>query len=602
MNISPIGSRRQQGGFSLIDVLLALGVVILISGITLTGIRRTNESNQAKAVGEQIKMEGTALNTYLSLRYDTLVDHVPGTDDIAGVGTPDDPGPRTCVCTVGTGACADPGNIKMCTITAETLRRNGLLPSNYSGVNAFGSTSNYRIRVQPQGGSVHIVDGMVWTNDPYTMEGEIRYDLLGQAMMVAGADSGMTRSVANNVEGFNGAWTENQMGVNQLGVLAYRAGYNTFGYAAYLRLSGGEMLGPIDMGGERIFNASDIKAQNLAADRLYVQRGSNAIIFTDPANMDIVNDSGITGVAAADPRIESNATGNLVLRADQPIQFLQSTTGSRANVEVGDMNATGVVDAQGLRMGATAPAPATYGISAQGNIVTSQDVIASSVQAGSGAGNVYASLHGGGSGGSIYFNANSAGDGGTVRMGYDNANNRLTTVVPDFAIHGNLNVHPNSGTGGNITATGTVRSGTDTGGITIDGTATATLGAACNANTGTIRRTTAGDIVACVNDSGGTSRWRSATTSTSTVRRVDGAQTCTGVGNADGNGVTISCAAGETAISGGYRYASGAKRAAPQSSYRVNPTSWYVQAGPTWAYTGTETQQTCWDTYVICTQ
>lgn len=600
-------TKRHQGGFSLIDVLLALGVAIIISGVGLDLIRRDNESNQAKAVGEQIKSVGTALNTYVSLRYDTLVAAVPGADDVGSPGTAADPGPRSCVCTVGTGACAATGDIKICTISSETLRRNGLLPSNFSGINAFGSAYEYRIRVQPQGGSTVIVDGMVWTDDAYTMEGEERYDLLGQAMMVAGADSGMTRSSLTNVEGFNGAWSESGIGVNRLGILAYRVGYNSFGYAAYLRLSGGEMLGDIDMGDEQIFNANTVKSQNLAARNIYARNGNSAIVFTDA--VDLTDDSTIPAAANTDPRI-GTAGGGLVMRSDSPIVMETSAPGGRAAVQMGALTAdsgtvTGALTANSLTMGSAPVAPAGS-ISAQGTIVTTNMIRGSNVVAGTGTGNIYSAMSNDANGGGIYFNAAPNGSGGTIGFKLDSSTSTISMGTVNLELTGNLRAaQVTASSGGVITADRQLAVGGNA--IVIDGTITPSLGTTCSggaAMVGRIAQATQGSLAQCVAENLGAGtvyNWRSmANNAGAIVTQYSAGTTCTGAGALPGTPLVATCPSGGVAISGGYRYASGAMRAAPQESVRSGSTGWSITPGPTQAYTGVETIPTCWNAFVVC--
>lgn len=606
--------KRNQGGFSLIDVLLALGVVILISGITLTGIRRTNESNQAKAVGEQIKSVGAGLNTYVSLRYDTLVTAIPGTDDIGTPGTAADPGPRSCVCAVGSGACATPGNVKICTITSETLRRNGLLPSNFSGVNAFGSTYEYRIRIQPQGGGTSLVDGLVWTRDAYTMEGEIRYDLLGQAMMVAGADSAMTRSVASTLEGFNGAWTEigtnaGGINVNRLGVLGFRVGYNTFGYAAYLRLSGGEMLGDIDMGNNNIFNIETLKAQDVAADRLNVRTGDSGIVFRNDFNRN--NANGMPTLAADAPRIGS--TGNtLVLRSNAPVRFEGVTTGAMGTVQMGRLesetgNVTGTLDANNIRVGgATAVSPG--GISSQGTIVSASNVRGNMVVAGSVAGtNNYAAMANSAQGGAIYFNTNINGGGGTRGFSFNNADSTIYSSGGNFTVSGgDVRAAIAGGTGGRIRGERSVVAGAGTGDsalVTLDGTVRSVGSACASTQVGTIANG-GGVLVQCTAQNFGTLSyaWRTISNSTNSISTIYGGNACTGAGGAEGATASATCPANGVALSGGYIYVSGAPRRSPLTSERVGANSWRLRPGPTIAYTGdtTTTQGTCWQAFVVC--
>lgn len=266
-----LSSRRQQSGFGLLEVLLAVGLTLLIGALSIDAIRTSGENHQAEAAGEQLKGVGQALNTYVAMRYDKIVTltniggscpDINNTTDITMQGDGNDPGPRCC-----TGSATDPDGA-LCTINSDTLRRNGLLPNSFSGYNSYGARYQYRIRVVANAPN-YIVDGIVFTDQPYVTTGTApRYDLLGTAMQIAGADSGMTRSVATRVEGLNGAWSETKYpDINKLGLLAYRVGYGTSGYAAYLRLDGSTaMTGDLQLGADtntrhNITNVADINAK-----------------------------------------------------------------------------------------------------------------------------------------------------------------------------------------------------------------------------------------------------------------------------------------------------------------------------------------------------
>lgn len=569
---------RQQAGFSLIDVLLALGVVILISGITLTGVRRTNESNQAKAVGEQIKMVGSAMNTYISLRYDVIVGHQPGVDDIGNPGTAADPGPRSCVWT------NSPANtVKLCTINSETLRRNGLLPSSFSGYNAFGSTYQMRIRVDTTGAGPAQMEGLAWTDEAYMMDGEIRYDLLGQAMLVAGADSGMTRSTPDRVEGFNGAWAEENMGVSELGVLAHRSGYSTFGYAGYLRTSGtgtGSMLGDINMGNHSIYNIEAVKATNIATENLRLKKDNASIVFSDPGAFDVTDGAPIATAAATDPSIGTQGLG-LILRSDTPVLIRGASTGVSGDMDLRELTAAEITNSGHYN--------GQGNINAQGTITSQNQIRGSQLIAGAGGatGNTYMF---GGTNGGIFFNSNMTGSGVQSGIQLTAATNTLTLTNS-----ANLYTQGDIRSGGDITADDRVVVGGSE--IILDSTINPTIGAVCAvANDSTIVQSNSGELVQCISD--GTSyRWRTMGTS---IIQVAGGNTTTGAGAAMGNVAYANCPSGYSIVTGGYSFASGSPRGTAAINTRHDINTWRVQAGPTAAYLGTESTPTTFNTYAIC--
>jgi len=184
----------RQSGFSLLEVLLAVTVAIALGSMQLSQIRRDTEDAQGRAVGDQLRIVGSALNTYIAMQYGYLITG----SSVSGAGTADDPGERTCT-PVGTGFD--------CTISRQALIGLGLVPPSFSGQNAYGSEYEYYIQVRGSAPNWQ-VSGIVRTEDPYVVGGMVRYDLIGTAMYAAGADSGVVRSDVNIINGLNGTWTD----------------------------------------------------------------------------------------------------------------------------------------------------------------------------------------------------------------------------------------------------------------------------------------------------------------------------------------------------------------------------------------------------------
>lgn len=230
-------------GFSLLELVLVLGVGSAMALIRFQDMKNEQESIIAKAVGQQIKQMGDAVNGYINIRYDKLSTLTSSSSQSS------DPGPRTC-------------DSSGCEITYQTLVNEGLLPASYTGVNAQKST--YRIFLK-RSGTVpnYIINGLITTTMPWLEGSHFRYDLLGKAMQEAGIDSGMTQS-ATSVSGFQDAWKETSSDfsyINSSGLLAYRVGYASSMYSVYLRRDGTlPMTGTLNMGGNDINNAKDLTA------------------------------------------------------------------------------------------------------------------------------------------------------------------------------------------------------------------------------------------------------------------------------------------------------------------------------------------------------
>ena len=240
---------KLKKGFSLLELTLVLGIGVAVAFIKFQDMKNEQENINADIAGKEIQRIGSAVNNYISLRYDKL----STLSNAAGNGT--DPGPRTCS-----------GSI--CTITYQTLINEGILPSGYVPKNSFSSTE-YTIQLKRSGTSPnYVIDGVVLTNAAWVEGGRVRYDLLGKAMQSAGIDSATTKTTSQ-MNGFGGTWTLQQSdfsAINKQGLLGFRVGYNASLYSAYLRRDGTlPMTGNLDMGNQDIKNAKDITAAGNAS-------------------------------------------------------------------------------------------------------------------------------------------------------------------------------------------------------------------------------------------------------------------------------------------------------------------------------------------------
>ncbi|EPY6912129.1 shufflon system plasmid conjugative transfer pilus tip adhesin PilV [Klebsiella variicola] len=234
---------KTKKGFSLLELILVLGVGTMVAFMKFQDMRNEQESVLATAVGQQMKQIGEAVNGYINIRYDKL----STLSNAAGTGT--DPGPRTCSGSV-------------CEINYQTLINEGLLPSTFIGVNA--NKSPYKIILKRDGISPnYVINGLITTSNTWSEGGKTRFDLLGKAMQTAGIDSGMTSS-SSTASGYGGQWTEissNFKNITTAGQLSFRVGFNSALYSVYLRRDGTlPMTGDLNMGGNNISNAKNITA------------------------------------------------------------------------------------------------------------------------------------------------------------------------------------------------------------------------------------------------------------------------------------------------------------------------------------------------------
>lgn len=268
-------------GFTLIELILALGIGTAISFIKFQDMKTEQENIIAQAVGTQIKQMGEAVNRYISIHYDKLSTLSSSSSQSS------DPGPRAC-------------SANGCEITVQTLINEGLLPPSYTGINSY--KSSYKILLKRSGIVPNfVINGLITTTAPWMEGNNTRYDLLGKAMQAAGIDSGMTQS-ATLASGYSGSWSEKSSSFNNItkpGQLAYRAGYNSSLYSVYLRRDGTlPMTGDLNMGGRSINNAQDITAAGTI----------NAGILHSTGSTTVGTDLNVGGNAQVNGIINSNNT------------------------------------------------------------------------------------------------------------------------------------------------------------------------------------------------------------------------------------------------------------------------------------------------------
>jgi len=235
--------KKVSKGFTLVETSFVLAVSVVIGFMAFSQMLKQQEVNKAEYAGLQIKQIGEAANAYISNHYDTL------SILSSSSGTSLDVGSRNCDVATNT-----------CIITISTLINEGLLPQTFSGKNVYGQ--GYNIVLKRSGTAPYYkVNGLLTTNSSLSISGNIRYDLLGQAMQKAGINSGMTLNSSSKLSGFNGSWSvtsTDYSNVDKLGLLGYQLGYGTYNYSVFLRRDGTlPMTGTLNMGSNSINNVVD---------------------------------------------------------------------------------------------------------------------------------------------------------------------------------------------------------------------------------------------------------------------------------------------------------------------------------------------------------
>jgi type II secretory pathway pseudopilin PulG len=227
--------KKNSKGFSLVELILVLGLSSLIFLGVLSMEKRRTEKLKAESAGQQIEEVGKALSSYIANQRAILSSNIASNTTI------------TLPLTVLQG------------VTSGVYPGKQYLPTSFNSQNAFGT--GYRLQIRNNGGDA--LTGIVITDAAVVDEtGSIRYDWLGYAARVAGAQSGMSFFTGSQVTGLNAGWTipnTQFTSITTAGQLAYRSQYQGNFDDIYLRRDGlYPMTGDLNMGNHNIRDATDI--------------------------------------------------------------------------------------------------------------------------------------------------------------------------------------------------------------------------------------------------------------------------------------------------------------------------------------------------------
>ena len=227
--------RKNNKGFSLVELILVLGLSSLIFIGVLSIEKKRTETLKSEAVGQQMKEVGEAFSNYVSDQRSVFLNNIPVNTSI---------------------------NFPLSVlqgVTSGVYIGKQYLPASFNTLNAFGT--GYMLQVRNNGGSS--ITGLLITDAPVIDEsGSVRYDWLGYAARVAGAQSGMSFFSPTQVTGLNAGWSlpsSEYSTINAAGKLAYRTQSTGNNDDTYLRRDGlYPMTGNLNMGNNNIRDATDI--------------------------------------------------------------------------------------------------------------------------------------------------------------------------------------------------------------------------------------------------------------------------------------------------------------------------------------------------------
>lgn len=283
-------------GFSLIELLLVLGITSLAFIGILNYEKKKAEIEDATNYGAKYVEIGTALSNYIGRNSGPI---------------------KTILVAAGQESVA----LNITLLTQAAGNTSGypnlpLLPATYNNAGPFGSTIQIYLRRETVG-TGDVIRGLVISNGPITdATGTVRNDYNGAMVKKMGPQGGMIFPVANTMSGLTGSWTltnANFTQITNVGKVAYRVQFQGNGLddALYLKLDGSStMVGDLNMGNFSLTNATDITYNGW----LY---GNNAY-FNNVISGNITNSGNIATRTIVGDTTPSHAVEALVVGVAEP--------------------------------------------------------------------------------------------------------------------------------------------------------------------------------------------------------------------------------------------------------------------------------------------
>lgn len=229
---------KKKKGFSLIEILLVLGIMLVMFTYKTKEIQQEQLENTAKIVAKQIKEVGDATNAYLVMKYGDIT-------NLKGDGLD---------CNTSTGTCD---------LSFSTLKSLNLLPPNFSEKSIFGSP--YEIEIKRQGTSPsYMLNGIVIVKGVKNVGVDYTIQILTRTLRYLGVDGGIILD-NGKMQGLSNNWyatsSDYPLLKEKTNYIGTAVGSMSGAYYAYLRRDGTlPMTGSLDMGGQDIKNANTIVA------------------------------------------------------------------------------------------------------------------------------------------------------------------------------------------------------------------------------------------------------------------------------------------------------------------------------------------------------
>ena len=279
---------RKMKGFTLIEILLVIGVVMLMSIIKIRDINQENQNLQAKLIAGQLQTVAEATNAFLVLKYNEL-----STLSSSGV------------------SCNTAANT--CDITLQNLNDNALLPPNFSKTTVLGNP--YEIQLKRTGTAPnYMISGLVLTKGNNYTENTASLVFLGKILRDIGRDGGINKDTGKIIGTSNG-WSADStlfpILSNKINYIGSAVGTLSGAYYVYLRRDGSlPMTGDLNMDGHNIKNVNNLTATGEINTQGNIIASGNANIS---GNLSVGTNANVTGNIVAGKEVSAkNGYGDTI--------------------------------------------------------------------------------------------------------------------------------------------------------------------------------------------------------------------------------------------------------------------------------------------------
>ena len=246
-------------GFTLIEILLVIGVILVMSILKVRDINAENENLQAKMLAGQVQTVAEATNAFLVLKYNELSN------------------------LSSSGVSCNTGN-STCNITLQNLTDNALLPPNFSSTTIFGNP--YEIQLKRTGNAPnYMISGLVLTKGVRNTENTPSLVFLGRVLRDIGRDGGINKNTGKIIGTSNGWSADSSLFPilsGKTGYIGSAVGTLSGAYYVYLRRDGSlPMTGDLNMDGHNIKNVNNLTATGEINTSGNIVSGGNASIASN---------------------------------------------------------------------------------------------------------------------------------------------------------------------------------------------------------------------------------------------------------------------------------------------------------------------------------